>query len=48
MNNPLLQMYGVEYGRSYEQLSYIQSRKKLRKNVTNTVLRNDYLGSAKV
>lgn len=48
MNDPLFQLYDIQSGSSFEEKQYIESQKKARKNVTNAVLQNDYLVSAKV
>ncbi len=48
MNDPLFQMYEKKFDNIYEYKSNIDRQKQLRGNVTNAVLRNDYLVSAKV
>ena len=48
MNDPLFQLYDIQSGSSFVEVQYIESQKKARKNVTNAVLQNDYLVSAKV
>ena len=48
MNDPLFQMYDVDYVNIYQSKSNIDRQKKLRKNVTNALLCNDYLVLAKV
>ena len=48
MNDPLFQMYDIEYVNSYQSISNIERQKKSGKNVTNAALCNDYLVLAKV
>ena len=48
MNDPLFQMYDEKIDNIYEYTSNIDSKIFLRENVTNAVLRNDYLVSVKV
>ncbi len=48
MNDPLFQIYDKKFDHTYEYTSNIDRQKQLRENVTNAVLRNDYLALAKV